>query len=162
MDVKNQEFIRNPAELTISDILPYRPTVGNDIPVILWRLIRVIGLHQILGEETAHMSYFTGKEIGKMLKVKTIDELAKELSDLKIGKISVPVHTSDMAHIAVDECITCAGMKPPLGRAICQMEVGIVAGALEIIYPEHKVIGEETQCIGGLGDRVCLIECKIL
>lgn len=162
MEIKNQEFIRNPADLDISQILPYRPTVGNDIPVVLWRLIRVIGLQQILGTETAHTTYFAGKQIGKMLKVKTVDELGKELSNLKIGKLSFPVNTSEMVHMAIDECITCAGITPPLGKAICQMEVGIVAGALEIIYPGKKAVGEETQCIGGLGDRVCLAECTII
>lgn len=162
METKNQEFIRDPAQLTITDVPPDRPTVGNDIPVLLWRLIRVIGLNKILGPETANVTYFTGKEIGKMLKVTTVDELAKTLSDFKIGKISVPMNTPDFVHIGIEECITCAGINPPLGKAICQMEVGIVAGALETIFPGKKVMGEETLCIGGLGDRICLAECHII
>lgn len=157
-----KEFIRNPAELEITQLLPDRPTLGNDVPVILWRLIRIVGFHQILGEETATTVYHIGKQIGKMLKVKTVDELLKELTNLKIGKLTFPVNTKDALHMAIGECITCAGIRPPLGKPICQLEVGIVAGALEAIYPGTKVIGEETKCIGGLGDPVCLVECRII
>ncbi|MEK7494213.1 MAG: V4R domain-containing protein, partial [Patescibacteria group bacterium] len=63
---------------------------------------------------------------------------------------------------AISECLTCDGISPPIGRAICQLEAGIVAGALETIYPGRKALGEETKCIGGLGDDVCLIECRII
>lgn len=162
METNNQEFIRDPAKLTIADILPDRPTVGDTAPVLLWRLVRIIGLNQILGPETEHVIYFTGREIGKMLNVTTVDELVKALSDLKLGNISVPVNTPDSVHIGIEECITCAGIKPPLGRAICQMETGIIAGALETIFPGKKVTGRETMCIGGLGDPICLAECRII
>jgi len=33
---------------------------------------------------------------------------------------------------------------------------------LENLYPGKKIIGDEIKCIGGLGDEVCLIECKII
>jgi hypothetical protein len=157
-----EEFIRDPASLDISQLAPKRPTVGNDMPVVLWRLVRVVGMHQILGEDAPETTYFVGKNIGKMLMAKSIEDLHKKLTDLKIGKLNFPVNTSESVHMSIDECVTCAGITPPLGRAICQLETGIVAGALETIYPGKKATGEETKCIGGLGDGFCLVECRII
>lgn len=155
-------FKYNPAELDIKKLMAKRPTVGNDVPVFLWKLIRVVGFHQILEEETPIISYYTGKKIGEMLKIKTIDQLKKELTDLKIGKINFPLNTSDQLHMEVGECMTCHGIHPPLGQAICQLETGIVAGVLETIYPDKRVVGREKKCIGGLGDDVCLMEYTII
>lgn len=160
--IQNQEFTRDPADLTIENLAPNRPTIGNDIPVVLWRLIRVVGLHKILEEETAVTIYFVGKHIGRMLKVKNIEELIAKLTELKIGKMDTPVNSEEHIHISFSECLTCSGINPPLGKPICQLEAGMVIGALENIYPDKKIIGEETKCMGGLGDDVCLIECKIV
>jgi len=130
--------------------------------VVLWRLVRVIGLHSILGEETSMVIYFAGKQIGKMLGAKNVEEIKEKLIQLKIGTIDFPVANEEAVHVSIGECVTCAGIKPSLGRPICQLEAGIVAGALEAIYPDKKVVGEETKCIGGLGDPVCLVECRLL
>ena len=157
-----KKFIINPADLKLEQLLPNRPTVGNDVNVVLWRVIRLVGLYSILGDEAETVSYLTGKHIGKMLKITSVDDLGKQLTDLKIGKLSFPVHTHESVHMAIAECVTCDGISPALGRTVCQLEVGIVAGALENLYPNKKVSGLETKCIGGLGDPVCLIECSIL
>lgn len=153
---------RNPADLTLANLMPHRPTMGTDVPVILWRLLRLVSLHDILGDETASLAYLMGKRLGTTLKVTSIEELHERLTQLKIGKLDFSVNTPDVVHLAVAECLTCDGISPPIGRAICQLETGIVAGALEAIYPGRKATGEETKCIGGLGDEVCLFECHII
>lgn len=157
-----QEFKINPANLKISNLLPDRPMLGNDVSVVLWRLVRIVGLYQILGEETPTLAYFTGKQIGKMLEVKSIREIQDKLTELKVGKIEFPVVHDDVIHLSIGECATCVGISPILGMPICQLEAGIVVGALEMIYPDKKVSGIETKCIGGLGDDVCLVECQLL
>lgn len=156
------EFVRDPSELDISHLAPRRPTMGPDIPVVLWRLLRVFGIHSILGDETPIVLYFTGKKIGKMLETKTHEELREKLTSLKIGSISFSATSEDVIHFAIGECMTCDGISPPLGRAICQLEAGIITGALENIHPDKKINGEEIKCIGGLGDEVCLIQCTII
>lgn len=158
----SNEFKINPADLDISQLMAKRPTVGDEVPVFLWKLIRVVGLHHILEEETSVISYFTGKKIGSMLKIKGIDELQKELIDLKIGKVKFPINSPGKVHMEIGECMTCYGIHPPLGSAICQLETGIVAGVLENIYKDKKVVGREKKCIGGLGDDVCLMEYTII
>lgn len=155
------ETFIDPVTLSINQLAPRRPVVGDNVPVILWRLIRVIGMHNILKEETATITYLLGKQIGKMLEVKNVEDLRNELINLKIGLIDVRLNTETSVHISIGECLTCSGITPPLGRPICQLEVGIIAGALEKIYAGKKVSGIETQCIGGMGDDVCLAECTI-
>lgn len=157
-----KEFTRNPADLDISGLLPRRPTTGPDIPVVLWRLLRLVSLYKVLGEETPTVSYFLGKNIGNMLSIKTPDDIQRQLTALKIGKINFSATSPNIVHLAIAECMTCDGITPPLGKAVCQLEAGIVAGALENLYPDKKIIGEEVKCIGGLGDEVCLIECTII
>ena len=159
---EEKDFIREPANMNIEDLKPERPTIGNEIPVLLWRLVRIVGMHSVLGDETPTAVYFIGKNIGKLLEIHSTEELQKILTELKIGKLKVLSDTPELFQIAVGECITCAGIHPPLGKAICQLEVGIVAGALEHIHQDKKVIGKETKCMGGLGDEVCLIECQII
>jgi len=158
----SQEFQFDPKNLKLENIQSDRPTIGNDVSVVLWRLARVIGLHSILEEETPTVIYFAGKQIGKMLGAKSIQEIKEKLVELKIGTIDFPVANEEAIHMSIGECVTCAGIKPSLGRPICQLEAGIVVGALEAIYPDKKISGEETKCIGGLGDKVCLVECRML
>ena len=153
---------RNPKDLTLANLTPRRSTIGPDIPVVLWRLLRLVSLHDILGDETAAVVYLMGKHLGAMLGVKTVEELHEHLTRRKSGKLDLSINTPDVVHLAISECLTCDGISPPIGRAICQLEAGIVAGALETIYPGRKALGEETKCIGGLGDDVCLIECRII
>jgi predicted hydrocarbon binding protein len=155
------DFI-DPSTLTIEQLQPKRPKTGNDVSVVLWRLIRLVGMHNILKEETPIVSYLVGKQIGRMFKPANVAELKQKLIDMKVGVIEVTKETDSSVHIAFGECLTCAGITPPLGKAICQLEAGLVAGALENIYPGRKVSGVETKCMGGLGDDVCLIECSIL
>ncbi|MEK7087403.1 MAG: DUF2507 domain-containing protein, partial [Patescibacteria group bacterium] len=127
-------------------------------------LVRIVGMHSVLGDETPTAVYFIGKNIGKLLEIHSTKELQKTLTELKIGKLRILAETPEFFQIGISECVTCAGIHPPLGKPICHLEAGIIAGALEHIYQDRevKVIGKETKCIGGLGDEVCLIECQIL
>ena len=132
-------------ELNMSNFLPLRPTMGDDFPVLLWRLIRMVGLPKILGEDASVAVYLVGKDIGKMLKIKNIEELADKLTQLKIGKIILSSKTKDYLLVEIGECLTCSGITPIVGRPVCQLETGIITGALESLYPDKKIIGEETK-----------------
>lgn len=154
-------FIRNPKDLSISDLMPNRPTVGNDTSVILWRLIRLVGFYDVMGDEAETAAYFIGKKIGKMFKAKNTDELRQQLMDFKIGKLEFQADANSV-RVSIGECLTCAGITPPLGRPICSLEAGLMAGALENIYEGKKVSVKETKCVGGLGDDACVMECGII
>lgn len=164
MDEQNASvpFIRNPKDLKIPDLLPDRPTLGNEVSIVLWRLIRLVGFYDILGDETDSVAYFTGKKIGKLLEVKSMDELRAKLADFKIGKLDFETDGDNLVRVSIGECFTCAGIKPPLGRPVCHLEAGVMAGALESIYEGKSVFAKETKCMGGLGDDACVVECQII
>lgn len=160
--MKDEGFLKNPEELNMENLTSYRPTIGDEISVVLWGLIRIGGLYRIFEEETETILYFIGKRVGQMLQVENIDDIRKKLTNFKLGIIDFPVLSDSLIHITITECATCSGIKPALGKPICQLEVGIFVGALESVYPGKKIIASEIQCIGGLGDEACLVECQII
>lgn len=110
-----------------------RPQLGEEVPLILFRILRIIGMRSILGETSGATLYMMGKKVGSMLPVRTIEEFSDTIRQLKIG-IAEPVLV-DEDHITVKlfECITCAGFTYT-GEMFCDMESGIIAGLLENVY----------------------------
>ncbi len=120
-------------EITIEDIgKTKRPILGDEVPVELFRLLRITGMYSILGEGSGYTLYLAGKELGVEFNVTTIEELAVLLKKLKIGIMMVVESSDDKIVVRVDECITCAGL-PDIGKMICHFEGGIIAGAMERI-----------------------------
>lgn len=120
-------------EITIEDIgKTKRPTLGDEVPVEVFRLLRIIGMYSILGEGSGYTLYLAGKELGVEFDVTTIEEFAVLLKKLKIGIMMVVESSDDKIVVRVDECITCAGL-PDIGKMICHFEGGIIAGAMERI-----------------------------
>ncbi len=109
-----------------------RPTLGDEVPVEVFRLLRIIGMYSILGEGSGYTLYLAGKELGVEFDVKTVEELAKLLKKLKIGILTVVESSDDKIVVRLDECITCSGL-PDIGKMICHFEGGIIAGAIERI-----------------------------
>jgi len=130
-----------------------RPQIGKYTGVGLYRIFRLVVMERIFGRGASGISYFAGKEMGKELGVKTLDEFLKLCEDLKIGIIKVPEMRDDFIHVDVYECVTCDGMDV-VGRAVCSFEGGLIAGAIESITGK-KALAKEVTCIGGLGDESC-------
>ncbi|VAX30073.1 hypothetical protein MNBD_NITROSPIRAE02-1274 [hydrothermal vent metagenome] len=107
-----------------------RPTLGDEVPVEVFRLLRIIGMYSILGEGSGYTLYLAGKELGIELDVNTTDELATLLKKLKIGILTFIESSDNKVVVRLDECITCSGL-PDIGKMICHFEGGIIAGALE-------------------------------
>jgi len=72
-----------------------------------------------------------------------------------LGEIRVVECSEDSARIEESECATCQGM-PQVGRSVCHLERGVIAGALEAKLG-RSVRTEETKC-WGLGNGVCEFE----
>ncbi len=109
-----------------------RPTLGSEVPVAVFRLLRVIGMYSILGEGSGYTLYLAGKELGAKFDVGSVDDLARLFEDLRIGLLCILESSEEKIVVRVDECITCAGL-PDIGRMFCHFEGGIIAGALERI-----------------------------
>lgn len=110
-----------------------RPRLGEDIPLVLYRILRIIGMRSLLGETSGATLYMMGKQTGSMIGAKDLDEFQKKIRDLKIGIPEVEVVDNDNITIKLYECITCAGF-PVTGEMFCDMESGIIAGMLEKIF----------------------------
>ena len=110
-----------------------RPELGEDIPLTLYRILRVIGMRKILGETTGATLYMMGKQVGTMIGARDLDDFSAKIKELKVGIPEAQVVEEDNIVVKLYECITCAGFANT-GELFCDMESGIIAGLLETIF----------------------------
>jgi uncharacterized protein len=121
-------------EYTLQEIKSIaRPILGEEVPLSLFRILRIIGMRSLLGESSGQTLYVMGKSVGNMLGADTMEALKKTINDLKIGIPEVEIIDEDHLTVRLYECITCAGF-PFTGEMFCDMESGIIAGLLEKVY----------------------------
>lgn len=121
-------------EYTVEDISHIvRPDLGEEIPLTLFRILRIIGMRHILGESSGATLYMMGKHVGNMVGAKDITEFKDKIKALKIGLPEIEVVDEDHIVVKLYECITCAGFAYT-GEMFCDMESGIIAGLLEKVY----------------------------
>lgn len=134
-----------------------RKDLGRDIDITVFRLIRFMDLERYMGRGANGIIYHAGKELGKSLNPKTIDDIVKFCEDYKIGKIEIV--SEDPLQIRVDECISCSGL-PECNESLCWFEGGFIAGCLEKVF-NKSIQAKETHC-AGLGDDFCQFDIKIM
>jgi len=145
--------------LTFNDISnTKRKQLGDDVPVPLFRLIRLIGMHKILGESAGHTLYLVGKDIGKELEVDSADDFLRLVQDLKIGIPHVTESSEDKMVVFVEECITCSGL-PNIGEMVCHLEGGLITGAVERIL-KRPAKGVQTKS-SSMGFKGCEFEIHL-
>ncbi|MBA4416790.1 MAG: hypothetical protein C0392_02595 [Syntrophus sp. (in: bacteria)] len=110
-----------------------RPTMGDNIPLVFYRILRIIGMRRILGESSGATLYMMGKQVGGMLDAQNIDEFRQRIIEMKVGVPELEVVDEDHVLVKLYECITCAGFSYT-GEMFCDMESGIIAGMLEKVY----------------------------
>ncbi|MFD1903786.1 4-vinyl reductase [Paenibacillus rhizoplanae] len=99
-----------------------RTTLGNMVPLELFRTIRLIGMNQGLPLGGKGTTVTIGRKIGESLPVHSVEELLQIFEELKIG-IPRIVHSDERRiNIAVDDCF-CKGL-PSLEdeRMVCDLE----------------------------------------
>lgn len=136
-----------------------RTHYGNDMPIILFRLLRLVVLEDLFGPAATATGYLAGKKLGGMLPLASLDDFLKLCEQLRIGRVSARQIAAGHFHVDVEECLTCAGLQP-VGRPICSFESGLIAGALQRITGQ-TVVSREVTCIGGLGDATCGFEIHV-
>ena len=135
------------------------PVLGDNIPLSLWRLLRLVVMPKAFGEQTAEMDYKLGYEMGKLLAVQKPQDIIEAINNAQIGICNPIEQKENFIAVEFTECFTCSGISPAIGRAICDFEVAIVVGALEKIGIQVDD-AKETKCMGGLGDDVCRVEVR--
>ena len=140
-----------------------RPKMGEDIPLLVFRAFRHFSanyVRQMIGRGAdlvfQNSGRDFGKEVGAMLKKPTLDEYLQEVvrfvADLKVGKLEAREISEERMILALDECITCAGMEN-IGKRICHFEVGFVAGVVEA-FVGSRVRAFESKCNAN-GEGIC-------
>jgi len=140
-----------------------RPTMGNEVPILVFRAFRHFSsdyVDNVMGRATATVfqngGREMGKELGESLPKGSFDEfleaVIKLVSDTKIGVLRKVSADENQLVVALDECITCAGMDN-IGKRICHFEVGLVAGLVES-FVGKKVRARETKCNAN-GEGTC-------
>uniref|UniRef100_UPI002685582D V4R domain-containing protein n=1 Tax=Paenibacillus sp. FSL R7-0337 TaxID=1926588 RepID=UPI002685582D len=136
-----------------------RTTLGNMVPLELFRTIRLIGMNQGLPLGGKGTTVTIGRKIGESLPVHSVEELLQIFEELKIG-IPRIVHSDERRiNIVVDDCF-CKGL-PSLEdeRMVCDLEGAIIEGALCRILG-RKVSVKEIKC-NVTGHEHCEYEVKL-
>lgn len=121
-------------EYSIEDISNIaRPRLGNEIPLKLFRILRIIGMRSILEESSGAALYMIGKQVGNMIGAHDIADVKNKIVELKLGIPELDIVDEDHIVVKLYECITCAGFAFT-GEMFCDMESGIIAGLLEKVY----------------------------
>ncbi|MFB3881456.1 MAG: NAD-binding protein [Armatimonadota bacterium] len=140
-------------------------TEGPPPRQILFRALRLA--LQDLGPGMDDMLYALGRQFGRDAVAPNLegDQLSRALEQLPslwtaagLGRIRLTDCNPSAAHIEEGECATCQGL-PEVGRPVCHLERGVIAGALEARLG-RTVRTRETKC-WGLGDATCEFEITV-
>lgn len=145
--------------LDIPQIFNYdRPTLGDMVPINLYRSIRLLAFREVLGSRiSGAILGMTGRSVVKKMGVDSVRSLLQTLEDLSIGKSKIEDQKDDRAILSMTECATCSGA-PNIGEPLCHFEAGFIAGGLEqVLGGRFKVV--EINC-WGLGDRICRYDAE--
>jgi predicted hydrocarbon binding protein len=124
-------------EYSIDDVRQVvRPRLGEDIPLVLYRILRVIGMRNILGESSGSALYMVGKQVGNLIGAGDLEDFKAKIRDLRVGIAEIELVDDDNLVVKLYECITCAGFSYT-GEMFCDMESGIIAGLLEKVYKKR-------------------------
>jgi predicted hydrocarbon binding protein len=106
-----------------------RPKLGEDIPLTLYRILRVIGMRNILGETSGATLYMMGKQVGTMIGAKDLGEFEEKIKELKVGIPEVQVIDEDHVIVKLYEGIFKKKAKSTqtkswsVGYSYCEFEV---------------------------------------
>ncbi|NQX49412.1 4-vinyl reductase [Paenibacillus tritici] len=160
IDLQREKELTHLLQYTFEDMRQMdRTTLGNMVPLELFRTIRLIGMNQGLPLGGKGTTVTIGRKIGESLPVQSIEELLHIFEELKIG-IPRIVHSDERRiNIAVDDCF-CKGL-PSLEdeKMVCDLEGAIIEGALCKILG-RRVSVKEIKC-NVTGHEHCEYEVKL-
>ena len=157
---------------TLGNIKEGRGDLGEDMPVIIYRLLEY-SINHILAEEYGveqanelfrKAGFLAGTEFAKNMLDLTQElsglfaQLQQVMKDLKIGILRVEsVSEQDgTIFLTVAQDLDCSGL-PPTNEVVCNYDEGFISGILEA-YTNKPYFVREVDCWAS-GDRVCRIRC---
>ena len=158
----------------LGDIKEGRGNLGEDMPVIVYRLLEYTMLHTLAeeyGEERANelfqkAGFLAGEQLARNVLNLDVDfngfveQLQTTLRDLKICILRVESFDEDTGELILTaaEDLDCSGL-PATGEMVCQYDEGFIAGLL-FAYTGKKYDVREIDCWAN-GDRVCRFRGQI-
>lgn|GEM_PF-766752 len=139
-------------------VLHLRKTLGKEVPLELFRAIRLIGMREGLPLEGRGTTASIGRKIGESLPVSTLEELLDHFAALQIGLPHIVYRDDKWIRIVVEDCF-CKGLPRMEEKKVCDLEGAILEGALGRIM-ERKVSVREIKC-NVCGDEHCEYEVRI-
>jgi diguanylate cyclase (GGDEF)-like protein len=136
-----------------ADIMEHTPAAAT-APASLLRLLQFCLLPELLGASAGPALYVAAKAFSTSLDLRSIQALKEWFHDMGLGDLEVELD-QERVLVKLSHCVSCMQL-PPTGTAVCDVERGIVDGALEGILGT-KVVTKETLC-WSLGDTVCQFE----
>lgn len=157
----------------LGDIKAGREDLGEEVPVIVYRLMEYT-MNHVLAEEYGKdqadelfrkAGFLAGSEFAKnMLHLdETFDafmaELQKILRELKIGILRIEEVSNEGQKIilSVAQDLDCSGLTPS-NEVVCNYDEGFIAGILQA-YTNHVYLVREIDCWSN-GARVCRFRCS--
>lgn len=117
-------------EFTFDDMKKIdRKSLGDTVPLELFRSIRLIGMYQGLPLKGKNTTLTVGREIGRNLPVQSVEDIFQLFLELKIGIPEIVAENETGMDIAVKECF-CEGLPVHEGQMVCDLEGAILEGAL--------------------------------
>ncbi|MBL4952931.1 4-vinyl reductase [Neobacillus sp. YIM B02564] len=136
-----------------------RKKLGNQIPLELFRSIRLIGMYQGLPLNGKNTTATVGRKIGQSLSVNTIEDALSHFEELKIG-IPTILESNEKAYLVrIDDCF-CKGLPVHPGNKVCDLEGAILEGAISRFYRGVETVREEKCNVNG--DSHCEYRIKLL
>lgn len=120
-----------------------RKTLGADVPLELFRTIRLIGLHQGLPMGGKATTLTVGRKIGESLPVRSVEDILNLFVELKIGLPKIIHQDAEMVRVVVEDCF-CDGL-PASGSSVCDLEGAILEGAMTKVTGKTVRV-RETKC----------------
>ncbi|GIP23206.1 V4R domain-containing protein [Paenibacillus sp. J22TS3] len=121
-----------------------REQLGNQVPLELFRTIRLIGLYQGLPMGGKGTTLTVGRKIGESLPVDSLEELMRLLQQLKIGIPRILETREGFIKMGMDDCF-CKGLPIIEEKMVCDLEGAVMEGALSRIW-NTRVSVRETKC----------------
>ena len=157
----------------IGDTSVGRPTLGDNVPVALFRALRLVGMKEGLDSmvgDASTLVYTSGKGVGGNLGNaiiaqtgkdldKFITAVANQIKSLGVGimEILVAYIENGYLEIKVNGCVNCSG-SPNIGERVCHFESGLISGILEAFVGKTvNVLESKCNCMGEEG---CVFEAK--
>lgn len=140
-----------------------RPQLGTEVPLLVFRAFRHFSanyVEELLGRGASTAFQNGGRELGREIGLQLLQPNLESylegvgywVRENKIGLLRTVALSNEQLVVALDECITCAGM-PNIGKRICHFEVGFVAGVADA-FLKRKVRATETKCNAN-GEGTC-------